>query len=375
MQLFTDLGSQKPFAILRAENQVHQNTGQGLRHSRSPFRPPHALDIARRWNKFYPEGDRKRQPKTRTPMERGLSGRIGWRTVSIPIPGRCPGLREGGPFGPQARENRLSGWQPPPCGPKACAPSAQPNGLGSRPAHPTSIQAPTGRDISALASVRGSETKGQHELGGLTACRSADRDHRMSLRPDPVLPVRVGEERILREDDLDLARRVADRGDVDMNVSRDLPVPIAQPHCLRIAAGPDRVELELSILVGSQPSGETGMRLIHGLAGCIAAAGVGLVDVQPGAGHGLAVLAADAAVDREPLPRLRVADQGDGVARRRSRPLCDCDNESSGKDGKWEPEGGYGARLPGCESDNHMGINGDADKRLLYMADVPVALV
>src|SRR3954452_18940476 len=54
-------------------------------------------------------------------------------------PGRCPGLRESGPFGPQAdlapetgasagaaksRSDRLLS------GPKAWAPSAQPNGLG-----------------------------------------------------------------------------------------------------------------------------------------------------------------------------------------------------------------------------------------------------
>src|SRR4051794_17420852 len=98
----------------------------------------------------------------------------------------------------------------------------------------------------------------------------------MSLRPDPALPVRIGEAWIVREDDLDLAWRVAVRGDVDMNVSRDLPLPIAQPHCLRIAAGPDRMELEPAVLVGAKPAGETGMRLIHGLVGCISAAGVGL---------------------------------------------------------------------------------------------------
>src|SRR4051812_20978561 len=154
----------------------------------------------------------------------------------------------------------------------------------------------------------------------------------MPLLPDPALPVRVGEERVVREDDLDLAWRVAVRLNVDMNVRWDLPLPIAQPHGLGIAAGPDRVELELSILVGSQPSGETGMRLIHGLVGRIAAAGVGLVDVQPSAGHGFAALADDAAVDREALPRLRVADQCEGAARRGRGPRCDGDNESSGKD-------------------------------------------
>src|SRR4051812_45969124 len=100
----------------------------------------------------------------------------------------------------------------------------------------------------------------------------------MSLRPDPALPVRIGEAWIVREDDLDLAWRVAVRLDVDRNVRWDLPLPIAQPHRLRITARPDRVELELSIHVGSQPSGETGMRIIHRLVGCIAATGVGLVD-------------------------------------------------------------------------------------------------
>jgi len=79
--------------------------------------------------------------------------------------------------------------------------------------------------------------------------------------------------------------------------------------------------------------------------------------VQPGAGHGLAVLAADAAVDREPLPRLRVGDQCDGAAQRRSRPPCDGNHESSGKDGKGEPELCYGARLPGCESCKHVETN------------------
>src|SRR3954465_3162661 len=178
----------------------------------------------------------------------------------------------------------------------------------------------------------------------------------MPLSPDPVLPVRVGEERVVREDDLDLAWRVAVRGDVDMNVRWDLPVPIAQPHRLRIAAGPDRVELEPSVLAGVNPAGETGMRLIHGLGGGIAGAGVGLVDVQPSAGHGFAALAHDAAVDREPLPRLRVADQCDGAARRRSRRPCDGDSESGGKNGKGEPEMGYRSRVPGSESDNHVEV-------------------
>lgn len=208
--------------------------------------------------------------------------------------------------------------------------------------------------------MRGSQPKGQHEVGDLADFGLADRDHWMSLRSDPALPVWVGEERVVREDGLDLAWHVAVRGDVDMNVSRDLPVPITQPHFLRIAARPDRVQLEPSVLAGLKRAGETSMRLIHGLIGCIAAAGVGLVDVQPSAGHGFAALADDAAMDREALPRLRVADQRDGAARRRSSPPCDWDNESGGQEGKEEPEWCYPSRLPGCESPKHVEINGMA---------------
>src|SRR5436309_15727608 len=59
MQLVTNFGSQKPFATLSAENQMHQDTGQGLGHSRSPFRIPRALHISRSRNIFYLEGRRK----------------------------------------------------------------------------------------------------------------------------------------------------------------------------------------------------------------------------------------------------------------------------------------------------------------------------
>src|SRR5436305_250328 len=91
MQLVTNFGSQKPFATLSAENQMHQDTGQGLGHSRSPFRIPRALHISRSRNIFYLEGRRKI----------ARSFRPHWRAPSTFDPGRCPGLRESGPFGPQ----------------------------------------------------------------------------------------------------------------------------------------------------------------------------------------------------------------------------------------------------------------------------------
>src|SRR3954452_22365967 len=73
MQLVTNLGNQNPFAILRAENQMYQDTGQGLRHSRSPFRTSHALNITRSRDKFYLEGKIARpfRPRRmRTPIQR-----------------------------------------------------------------------------------------------------------------------------------------------------------------------------------------------------------------------------------------------------------------------------------------------------------------
>src|SRR5690242_11724474 len=101
-----------------------------------------------------------------------------------PIPGRCPGLREGGPFGPQAREPPL--WMATASmraeGLRSLSP-AQRAGFQART--PTSIQAPTGRDISA----RRSKPKRQHQIGHLAAFRWADRDHRMPLLPNPILPI------------------------------------------------------------------------------------------------------------------------------------------------------------------------------------------
>jgi len=61
---------------------------------------------------------------------------------------------------------------------------------------------PVGRLLKRIASARRSQPKGQHEIGGLSRCGLADRDHRMPLLPNPLLPIRVGEERIVREDDL-----------------------------------------------------------------------------------------------------------------------------------------------------------------------------
>src|SRR3954447_988597 len=110
MQLPTNLRGQKPFAILRTENQMHQDTGQGLRHAHSPFRVPHALHIARRWNKFYLEG------ALLCPMGLGM-------LVRSPLPPpppsntapRGPSLRIGPGESPPA--SRSGGGQSRPCAP------------------------------------------------------------------------------------------------------------------------------------------------------------------------------------------------------------------------------------------------------------------
>src|SRR6266545_3607852 len=105
-------------------------------------------------------------------------------------------------------------------------------------------------------------------------------------------------------------------GDVDVNVSGDLPFAVSQLEWLGVSARTDRAKHEVAAVICPDPAGEASVSLIHRPLQGVATTRVGLIDVETGARDGPSALVGDGAADQQLGAGLACRGQGERAVAR-----------------------------------------------------------